>query len=686
MKRFLAILLVVLLACVGCLAGLSEDASSGDSSGMPADSTVPADDAASSGESSGDSSGIPADGTIPDMGEMPAGDFDFSDDSFGGSSGMPGMGGDPVEGQLGSWSGGGTNADAVEGDDYAYDAALYITAEGVDEAKSAVDRITGGTYDAKGADGVRMTDGVAGHNAIIVVDAPYTIANAEIEMITDADGTDTCDFSGKGTAIAVFGETAEVVLENAKVNTAGVAVMPMFVDGGATLTVRNSKLHSAGGTLYSEYLSTPDQKLMVAPPWILGIMGNARCLNIMGVNSTVNVIDSATSAGAWAVLSTDSGTNMQLNVYNSSLTLTNGDESQYPLQAEGGQITQTLDNPYTVNYGSGYGSFVIGSAVESFYGATFRVGTYATIYNGGRGTYTALEAGKSYDIVNAWGDVIDTYVPAEDVVTDIHSDTFAFMAMQNANSITIDKGTIVDSGWATFLIKSGYGGQATTATIDNAFITNGGVLIQVMDNDDATNGGMMSADDPANTNGGMQNFKPYHKEAAGFNTAPAGVDSSVQTFTFTHGDYTGNIYNGSGSDTLNGSALYVTFGEGAQYTGAAAATASIHVTYEGAALVKQSGGFAFDNAEEAAVFAQQYQNTYFTIDEYWSIGQVVNLVNSNGANDIHMTIKDGAVWQVTGTSLITTLTIEGDSRVVVPAGVSLTVGDVVYTDCVLTAN
>ena len=676
MKRFFAILLAALLACAVCMVGLSEDASSGDSSGA----------------SSGDSSGMPADGTIPadgaipDMGQFPADDGASSGASSGMPSGMPGMSGDPVEGQLGSWNGGGTNADAVEGDDYAYDAALFITAEGVEAEKTNADRIAGGAYDAKAAEGVRIVDGVAGHNAIIVVDAPYTIANATIEMLTDADGTDTCDFSGKGTAIAVYGENAQVVLENATVNTAGVAVMPMFVDGGATLTVKNSTLHSAGGTLYKEYLSTPDQKLMAAPPWILGIMGNARCLNIMGVDSTVNVIDSATSAGAWAVLSTDSGTNMQLNVYNSSLTLTNADESLYPLQAEGGQITETLDNPYTVNYGSGYGSFVIGSAVESFYGATFRVGTYATIYNGGRGTYTALEAGKTYDIVNAAGEVIDTYVPAETVVTDIHSDTFAFMAMQNANSITVDKGTKVDSGWATFLIKSGYGGQATTAVIDNAFITNGGVLIQVMDNDDATNGGMMAADDPMNTNGGMQNFKPYHQEAAGFNTAPAAADSAVQTFTFTNGVYTGNIYNGSGSDTLNGSALYVTFGEGAAYTGAAASTAAIHATYEGAALVKQNGSFAFDDAEEAAAFAKQYQNTYFTINEYWSIGQVVNMVSSNGANAIHMTIKDGAVWQVTGTSLITTLTIEGDSQVVVPAGVTLTVGEKVYTDCVLNAK
>ena len=42
-----------------------------------------------------------------------------------------------VEGQLGSWSLGGTDADSIGGDDYAYDAALYITAEGIDTEKSA---------------------------------------------------------------------------------------------------------------------------------------------------------------------------------------------------------------------------------------------------------------------------------------------------------------------------------------------------------------------------------------------------------------------------------------------------------------------------------------------------------------------------------------------------------------------
>ena len=76
----------------------------------------------------------------------------------------------------------------------------------------------------------------------------------------------------------------------------------------------------------------------------------------------------------------------------------------------------------------------------------------------------------------------------------------------------------------------------------------------------------------------------------------------------------------------------------------------------------------------------------FTINEYWNIGQVANLVNDNGANTINITLTEDAVWQVTGTSLISSLTIRDQAQVVIPAGIVLTVGGTAYTDCVLTAE
>ncbi|MBQ6327145.1 MAG: hypothetical protein IJI26_13950 [Clostridia bacterium] len=642
MKRIIALAIAIILA-VGSICAFAEPPSGGPGGGQP-----------------------PQGGPGGEMGNPP--------DGMGG----PGGSNEKAEGVIGSWSSGGS-------EDYEYSAALYVTAEGIDEEKSSTERIASGAYDASSSDGIVIEDTQSGDNGIIVVDADYVISNTEINLLTDADGSDTCDFSGRGSAIAVYGSQANVTVEDSTLHTAGVATMPIFADDGATLTIKNSTLQSDGGTLNADYLNTPDQALMVAPPWILGIMGTSRCTNMMGDNTTTNVIDSETSAGAWAVLSTDAGSDMVLNVYDSSLTLNNADESAAaPLQAEGGQISQTLDNPYTVNYGSGYGTYAIGNAVETFAGATINVGTYATIFTGGSATYTALEAGETYELKNSAGETTATYTATEDKATEIHSDTFGFMVHQGSNAIALEKGTVVDSGYATFLVKSGSSNETLTATVDDATITNGGVLIQVMDNDDTTNGGMMDADDPENTNGGSQNFKPCHTEDAGFNTDAASAGSTEQTFTFTNSSYTGNIYNASGSDDLEGTTLNVTFGEGADYSGAIAATSAIHVTYDGSVAVKDNGGYAFDDADEAAAFAAQYQNTSFTIEEYWSIGQVANLVNDNSANTVNVTLTDDAVWTVTDTSLIASLTLEGSARVIVPESVTLTVGGVEYTNCTLT--
>ncbi len=681
MKRFLAIILAAMLLLGGSLTALAENVSSSTNQPQQMTDTVP----------EGAPPEMPDSGFSGSHGGTPHKKLDGQPGGPGGSGSTPGdaPGGQQshAEGQLGSWSLGGTNADSIEGDDYAYDAALYVTADGIAEDKSSADRVVTGTYDAQSASGVVISDSESGHNGILVYNTDYTIFNAEITMLTDADGSDTCDFSGKGTAIAAFGSDANVTITDSAIHTSGVATMPIFADEGATVTIRSSVLQSDGGTLNSDYLNSPSQTLMVAPPWILGIMGNSRCSNMMGIDTTTNVIDSETSAGAWAVLSTDAGDDMYLNVYNSSLTLNNADESAAAaLQAEDGQISETLDNPYTVNYGSGYGTYVIGRAVETFAGSEINVGTYATIFTGGSATYTDLEAGQTYELKNHAGETTAVYEATEDKVTTIHSDTFGFMAHQNSNSITLEKGTVVDSGYATFLVKTGSSSQVLTATVDDTAITNGGVLIQVMDNDDATNGGMMSTDDPLNTNGGSQNFKPYHTETAGFNTDQASADGTVQTFTFTNGTYTGNIYNASGSDGLNGNTLNVTFGAGSQYSGAIASTSAIHVTYDGSAWIRENGGFAFDDAETAAAFAEQYQNTSFTINEYWSIGQVANLVNDNGANAISITLTNDAVWQVTGTSLISTLEIQDQAQVVIPVGTVLTVGGTAYTDCVLTAD
>ena len=44
------------------------------------------------------------------------------------------------------------------------------------------------------------------------------------------------------------------------------------------------------------------------------------------------------------------------------------------------------------------------------------------------------------------------------------------------------------------------------------------------------------------------------------------------------------------------------------------------------------------------------------------------------------------VWNVTGTSVIASLTLADDAQVVVPDGITLTVNGVEYTDCTMDAD
>lgn len=223
---------------------------------------------------------------------------------------------------------------------------------------------------------------------------------------------------------------------------------------------------------------------MVAPPWILGIMGSSRCTNLEGNNTTMNFIDSETSAAKWAVLSTDSGSNMKLNVVNTSLSLTGAD---YPMQADGTYKDDDGDpNPFTTR--SGYGTYTIGSADEQFLGASIDVGTYGNIMTGGSATYSNLEAGKTYELMDANGNVSETYEATEDKITTINSDTFGFMSHQGQDTINLEGGTQVNSGYASLLIKNTQGDTTVNVKDGAQLNSDNGILMQVMDNDDSTTG------------------------------------------------------------------------------------------------------------------------------------------------------------------------------------------------------
>ena len=504
----------------------------------------------------------------------------------------------------------------------------------------------------------KITDNVSWHNgAVYFGSGSYTVDGATIIMDTDADGSDTNDFSGLGAAVLA---TGDIILEikDSDIETTGVAKLALFTDGGAVSIVKNSRLATNSGTIYDGYMSTADQAIMVNPPWVLGLGGpkcNARTTNVMGDYSTAAYIDSDFYAGGWGALSTDTGTNMHMLVINTTVEVED----------------------------SGYGAYTIGDSTEDYYGVKEDVSTYANIMTGGVATYQSYVGGTDIDLVQfggetneyghgAGGEVVAVVrsdaVPAGEVVKSvIKSDEFGFMCHANGpsgyNIVNLLDGTSVSTGDAIFLVKK----VNSIFNVDNAILSSGtGVLLQIIDNDDDYVGLDFSASWGENNGyghsvgGHMPTFnQSFHEEPGYANEFAVNTTDVSSNWTselnLTNTAVVGDVWNSSGYVGSNpATTLSVNLGDGAVLTGAISAGAFSHTT------------------KDATVGNGDWS-------EASALGHVTNIVNSNGKNLVNVALTGDAVWVVKSDSLIDSLTVSGSAMVVVPNGVTLTVGGETYT-------
>lgn len=550
----------------------------------------------------------------------------------------------PAMGQIGSVT-------TDNSDNYKHRTALYIGSNGILSAKSVLSAIiTGvsGLYNNDEADGITVESKTSGFGGIIVENAAsdttkyYTIKNSIFNLLTDSDGLDVCDFTGYGAAIAGYGNV-NLLIENTEVNTEGVAKVAFWADKGADILVKNSTFSVLGGTLYDGYANNAAFGKMVAPPWVLGISGNARGTNLLGENSTSSFVDSDFEVTGWGVLSVDAGSNGVINVVNSTL--------------------KTLSN-------TGYGVYAIGDAVEKFYGTTFNVGTYPVILTGGSLLFTSSEGIDSYDVVNGAGETVysDITSDREDGVTTVTSQ-FGVMA-HNSGSIVLEKGTIFNTKNAAFLIKNG----TVDINVDNSFLNvEDGIILQMIDNDDS----IVGVDgEKSQSTGIMPTFNTVFNEAEGYPTeafisdgsssGPFGVTEAPEgyvydtedavTATFTNVDLEGSMYNATGY-LAQAKGLKVTLGKNATLSGAISESSAMHVQME-----LGEDGYYYSYVKDSE--GNYVQATSFTEDEYYQLGHVVNKAYSNGYNDVDVTLTDNAEWTVTDTSYLSSLTVGDNAKVV----------------------
>lgn len=493
--------------------------------------------------------------------------------------------------------------------------AIYVDADGIDEAKSVPSAVLGGTVTDTEASNVRLLSNGESFNGVYVTGGgTYTLTNPKIAYT----GNGRCDFIGYGASVVGTGEGTTLVLDGATISNEGVVRTAVIADATANVIVKNSTLHCADGTVPDEYptAGTGDTRYMITVPWMLGLSGNVRTTNLLGTSTKASFINSTISSEKWGALSVDGGSYCTLTAINSTIANTGGE---------------------------GYGSYAIGNVTEHFLGCTFDVGDYALIHWGASAHY----GDSTKDAVADLNDSLEIGLTSAELnALPVKSTTVnagRFMVLwYAAGSVTIDGGTQVNTGETAFMCKA-VAGSVTVDGSEGAGINAGnGVIFQLMDTDRPSSVSVSG--------------KPWKTETIGTYTEPTGspakssswVTTSAQSTdakaTFTDIDLKGDFYNsvwGGGNASLQGQNLVLSF-TGSTVEGVISASSAKHAV------------------------------STITSAEYRQISEVTNTPGAVVNNGVLVTLGSGATWTVTGTSYLSALTLASDATVTAPSGRTVT--------------
>jgi hypothetical protein len=609
--------------------------------------------------------------------------------------------------------------------DTASPAANTITSNGQTMALATTYEGTATTYTRRGNDpfsiGYYVKDGmVIGENSLLAdEDASASafdldiVANGEafsaviatgkgsditltgtVTATDSGDGKLASDFSGIGAQVIAH-DHAKVTINDMTFDTKGFLRAAFIADEYGQVLVKNTTVKALGANplteAYDEYVNSADQNIMLSPPWVLGIMGGIRGGNMLGDYATLSVIDSSISTGGWAVLSTDACKNPMMNVVDTTMEI-------LP-ESEGGMSSGNF--PYSSKYGTGYGTYLIGGAVQNFYGVAFKGLTYAGIYTGGEGTYKSSTG--DITLKDAEGNVIET-VKGKGNPTTIDA-VWGFMT-HGQGTLNVVDGTVVNAEEAVFLHKSG----DVRFNADNATLnSNSGILLQMIDNDDRTVGGSMAAfntefnekagwpsengsvtEPGAAAAGGMggrgEMAEGGMPEGGGPGGDMGGREGGMPEGGGRGGDMggrEGGMPEGGGPDGgMEGGREGMPGGPGEGGGGMPSGSSGAKLiltngdykgdVFNGSGYYTQSGNTldvsvgkgatltgAISLTETRHVDENGEQNTHFTINEYYYLGHVENRNYRNETAEISVVLKDGGVWNVTGESLISSLQLDG---------------------------
>lgn len=502
-----------------------------------------------------------------------------------------------------------SNDVAWQGLDFPIRQALFVGSGGVTSAKSVLSAVNGGKISGTRADGVRIASAGACFDGLYVSGGAFTLANSRIDLA----GAGRCDFVGYGAAVVGDGTSTRLVLDGVSIQNKGIVRTGVIATNGSTVVVKNSEILCQSGPYPSGYEETVDLEYMESCPWMLGIKGDVRATNLLGDSSTAAYINSSIVSQDWGVLSTDSGSDCRLLAVNS----------------------------YIANTGStgGYGSYIIGGAVEHFLGCRFDVGSYAAINTGGSAYY----GDSTRDAVASYNSSLDLGLTDAEIRslrprnTVIDSRRWGFM-WHAAGEIGIGGGTVVNSELATFLNKN----QQISVTVDGSggarLNPANGIILQLIENDDPG---------PVMVDGNLVDQGVY--------TCPTGIPSRYSDFDVTSAHSTDSVCGFSDIE------LCGDFYNGVR--GGSAADPGINMVLD------------FDHSNITGVISATLAYHYvseITTDDYLQLGVVSNEAYEVINNGVIVSLASGSSWTVSGTSYLSKLVIDSSSVVKPPPGKSLT--------------
>ncbi len=277
-----------------------------------------------------------------------------------------------------------------------------------------------------------------------------------------------------------------------------------------------------------------------------------------------------------------------------------------------------INTDITITDKEGYGTYADGSAIDRFLGCRFNHVAYAAISTGGsvyfgdstRAAVAALNTSQDIQLTAAELAAI----PVTNTVID--STRFGVMwAQGNGGSVTIDGGTQLRTAETSFLVKA----VRVTVTVDGSQGTQiqpgNGVLLQ-----------MMETDDPGSTTGTYTEPTGTPSKDTSFDVTSEQSGDVVATFVDIR--LRGDFYNGRRNDqnlvlTLTGSRL----------DGVVSASGTAHAI------------------------------SSISASEYYELGRVTNTAQAAINNGVIVTVGSGSVWNVTGTSYLTSLTVDAGGAV-----------------------